>query len=271
MALTAIVEGATSSATDLNQVVNLLNGTDTATPVTVNGPIAAQLAGMPAPLRYVGGVGTRPPAAFSGAYIQTDPPQLTPFDGGSTASVYYQNGDLSWATAGGPLTIYDGSGFTSLANAIGSAGYACRVHQAAAYTVTTTGNNWVTGDTVDFDPRGMFQPSFLNASGMAITIPFNGVWAIAGAIHGSGVNSMNVSWQLAGYQDQLDSFNPIYGVQISTTSDNTNKYTGTCFFGINSFGPGMQFAYRPPAPPAANFSLDVSGADRTYLAAWLIA
>lgn len=269
MALTLITEGATSAANDLNQIVNLLNGTDTATQMTVNGPIAAQMPGMAAPLRYVGGVQARPPAPFSIAYLQTDPPQLTPFDADTTGSTYYQNGDLSWASAGGPLTIYAGNGFTSLANPIGVGGYACRVHQAGAQSITTSGNNWVTGDTVDFDPRGMFQPSFL--TGSAITIPFNGVWAVAGAIHSSGVNAMNVSWQLSGYQDQLDAFNPIYGVQVSTTSDNTHKYTGTCFFGINSYGPGMQLAFRPPSPPAANFNLDVSGADRTYLAVWLVA
>lgn len=266
MALTQVVEGNTSSATDLNQVVNLLNGTTTNTQVTVNGPISAQLSPAPAPLRYVGGRYPYPnQPTFNPNYSTfSDSPFPTDFDGqGLGLGTYYQNGDLSWANNGGPIGVYNyvtNEGLSS--TPIGVSGYVCRIHQAAAVSVSTTTITYVTGDTVDFDPRGMVKPSIFGP-GIAIQIPFNGVWGIAAAVHGSGVNSMNVSWLISA----MNTVGPA-GIQISAVQDNTHKYTGTYFSAFMNAGPGMQISMSPLASAPAAFNVDVSGPDRTYIAVW---
>lgn len=274
MALTLITEGAISSTNDLNQVVNLLNGTTTNTQVTVNGPISAQLSPAPAPMRYVGGRASFPTQSNFNFLFTTlsDSPFPTDFDGqGLGLGTYYQNGDLSWAAPGGPIGVYNyipNSGLDS--SPLGTAGYVCRVHQAGAIAVSTTNITYVTGDTVDFDPRGMYKPSYVGAGG-AIQIPFDGVWGLAGAIHGSGVNSMNVSWSLAPQQGGGSSFQGVTGVQISAVQDNTHKYTGTYFCGFTNAGPGMQIAISTLASAPAGFNVDVSSSTRTYIAVWHVA
>jgi hypothetical protein len=266
MALTQITEGNTSSANDLNQVVNLLNGTTTNTQVTVNGPISAQLSPAPAPLRYVGGRKPYPyQPTFNFEYFTfSDAPFPTDFDGqGQGLGTYYQNGDLSWVNAGGPIGVYNYVPLNGLdSTPTGVSGYVCRIHQAAAVSVSTSLITYVTGDTVDFDPRGMVKPSMLG-SGIAIQIPFDGIWGIAGAIHGSGVNSMNVSWFITG----INTTGP-FGIQISAPADNTHKYTGTYFCAFMNAGPGMQLAYSTLQSAPAAFNVDVSAPDRTYLSVW---
>jgi|SRR6185503_112913 len=266
MALTLITEGNTSSAADLNQVVNLLNGTTTNTQVTVNGPISAQLSPAPAPLRYVGGRTPYPnQPTFNFNYSTfSDSPFPTDFDGqGMGQGTYYQNGDLSWASTGGPIGVYNyvtNEGLDS--SPTGVSGYVCRIHQTAAVSVSTTLITYVTGDTVDFDPRGMIRPSIFGP-GIAIQIPFDGIWGIAAAVHGSGVNSMNVSWLFTA----MNTVGPA-GIQISAVQDNTHKYTGTYFCAFMNAGPGMQLAMSPLASAPAAFNVDVSGPDRTYISVW---
>lgn len=274
MALTLITEGNTSSANDLNQVVNLLNGTDTATQMTVNGPVSAQLSPAPAPLRYVGGRLPFPPQATFNFLFNTisTTPFPTDFDGQALGvGTYYQNGDLSWVSNGGPIGIYNyvfNNGIDG--TPLGTAGYVARVHQVAAVPVSTTAITYVTGDTVDFDPRGMYMPSILGPGG-AIQIPFNGVWGIAAAIHGSGVNSMNVAWGISGQEGGGIGQAGPSGIQISAVQDNTHKYTGTYFCGFMNLGPGMQVAINTLASAPAAFNVDVSSSTRTYIAVWHVA
>jgi hypothetical protein len=297
VALTPTVEGATSAATDLNQIVNLLNGTDTATQMTVNGPISAQLTGATAPMRYVGGLAAPGPThtgnwigdGFKGFYAPTSIPLTQGAADDQSNGSYYGLADLAWLP-GGPIAIGAGSataggwatdGFghffpnqNSQLN-IGAGGYMCRVHQAAAVTVSAINQN-VTGDTVDFDPRGMFQTTPQGGSG--INLPFGGNWFVLAGVHGSGVNSMNVQWELAVINDSGGG--AIAAVSLpapSSPADNTNKYTGAAGWGIVNVAdflatPGnpSYIALRTLGTPGSSFSLDVSGADRTYLAAYLL-
>jgi len=304
MALAAIVEGATSSATDLNQVVNLLNGTTTNTQVTVNGPIGAQLAGTTAPMRYVGGVNTpqdvasidgTPYSSFTNFYAPISVPLTYGTTDGVSNGTYYGAGDLTWAP-GGPMAIgssaptsigYDIAYPNAMTPAltpiqmgpitIGTGGYVCRVHQSAAVTVTSA-TQAVSCDTVDYDPRGMFRPSIIG-SGRAITIPFPGLWGVMGFIH-AAENTMSNQWGIALYQTVLSG--PLTALTCPTVpSDTTNKYTGAggmsmfaLGFGVYSAGivPGsqVQLAFAPIPTPPTTYSLDVSGPDRTFLAVWLI-
>lgn len=274
MALTLITEGNTSASGDLNQIVNLLNGTTTNTQVTVNGPISAQLSPAPAPMRYVGGLNQFPaPASFNFQFTElSSSPFPTDFDGqGLGLGTYYQNGDLSWVAQGGPIGIYNYDFLQGInGTPTGTSGYVCRVHQTAAVAVSTSVITYVTGDTVDFDPRGMYKPSFLGTGG-AITIPFNGTWGLAGAIHGSGVNSMNVSWVAQAQEAVGIGSQGITGIQVSATQDNTHKYTGTYFCGFFNAGPGMQIAISTLASAPAAFNVDVSSSTRTYIAIWHVA
>lgn len=271
MALTLITEGNTSSANDLNQIVNLLNGTTTNTQVTVNGPISAQLSPAAAPMRYVGGRAAYPtPAIFNFLFTTvSDAPWPTDFDGGGTfTGTYYKNGDLTWTTQGGPIGVYNyvtNNGIDSVP--VGTSGYVCRVHQAGAVTVSTTAQTIVTGDTIDFDPRGMVKPS-ITGSGIAIQIPFNGIWGIAAAVHGSGVNSINNSWFIEAFGNAFTNSAGPPGVQISSAQDNTHKYTGTVICGTFQAGPGMQLGLTCFASAPVAYNLDVSGPDRTYISVW---
>lgn len=63
MALYTVVSGNVALAADLNQVVNLLNGTDTATQLTVSNRIRAQLTGATAASGYVGGTASGAPSS----------------------------------------------------------------------------------------------------------------------------------------------------------------------------------------------------------------
>jgi hypothetical protein len=61
MALYTVTTGNTALAADLNQVVNLLNGTDTGTQLTISNRIRAQFTGATAASGYVGGTTTGAP------------------------------------------------------------------------------------------------------------------------------------------------------------------------------------------------------------------
>jgi hypothetical protein len=290
MALNPIVEGATSDASDLNQVVNLLNGTTTNTPVTVNGPIGARLTGTSAYMRYVGGIPTPPPtsATDNATLLGTFPssfPLSVPVNYLASGAPFYGSADVAWAP-GGPLVLGAAAGLSSSVGpldnnsspvATGTGGYACRVHQSAAVTISSAFQS-VTCDTVDYDPRGMVQPSSIGP-GIAITLPFFGVWGFACAIHGSGVNSMNGPWTLI--------LGNLSGVGFASpcptyVNSNSSKYTGTSWTGFAiAGGPGVgsgagggmdqvSFSFGDNTPPPTNFNLDVSGPDRTYIAVWLV-
>lgn len=62
MALYTVTTGNTALAADLNQVVNLLNGTDTATALTISNRIRAQFTGATAASGYVGGTASGAPS-----------------------------------------------------------------------------------------------------------------------------------------------------------------------------------------------------------------
>lgn len=70
MALYTVTTGNTALAADLNQVVNLLNGSDTATQVTISNRIRAQLTGATAASGYVGGTTSLAPT--TGAFVVGD-------------------------------------------------------------------------------------------------------------------------------------------------------------------------------------------------------
>lgn len=300
MGLYQVQPGAQSDPNDLNQVVNLLNGTTTNIQMTVNGPISAQMSGLNA-MRYVGGTPTPATATFANQY-SIDPqsfwaPISVPLTYGaattSSNGTYYGSSDMAWAP-GGPLALGSSAptsqGWDTSFNppqpvqtgpiTLGLGGYACRVHQSSPITVPTTANfPNITGDTVDFDPRGMFQPAANQFTGgnRAITIPFPGVWAFLAAVHAAaGTNP--VGWEIS-----LSSgltLNELASPFADISSSATNTYTGSVGFTVISMtfesgrylapGSPYQVSLNPVNPPSSPFSLDVSGPDRTFIACWLV-
>lgn len=301
MGLYQVQPGATSDPNDLNQIVNLLNGTTTNTQMTVNGPISAQMQGVNS-VRYVGGFPT-PPALGLGNSYSTDQaafyaPLAVPLDYGATSTgangTYYGQTDMAWAP-GGPLALGSSSpsapGWTTNTAkpepaqfgpiTMGVGGYMCRVHQSGAITVPNNANfPNITGDTVDFDPRGMFQPAFnqFTGSNRAITIPFPGTWAILAAVHAAaGTNP--VGWEISLSTGLTD--NELVSPFADISSSTTNTYTGSVGFTMFSIGFGNTFAsvlpgtplqvsINPSNRPVNPFSLDTSGPDRTFIACWLV-
>jgi hypothetical protein len=70
MALYTVTTGNTALAADLNQVVNLLNGSDTATQLTISNRIRAQMTGATTASGYVGGAATGHPT--TGTFVAGD-------------------------------------------------------------------------------------------------------------------------------------------------------------------------------------------------------
>lgn len=279
MALTPITEGATSSATDLNQVVNLLNGTTTNTQVTINGPVAAQMPGTSAAMRYVGGMPT--PLDFSLFSDQTyadglgdtffaplqipltygGPGGSAPV-GGSVNGTYYGRGDLAWAP-GGPMAIGStaptsqpwmqpsgfGLGTTSIGQntplTVGTAGYVCRAHQSGAVTVNS--NTFLVGtDTVDYDPRGMYRPSAYGAGG-AITIPFPGMWGVIATLH-AAENLMIDQWEIVTTSGPSGAVTRTPLAAPDTPNNSGAGYTGTTAVAFAILGFGYSAGTSPMNP-----------------------
>lgn len=70
MALYTVTTGNAALAADLNQIVNLLNGSDAATQVTISNRIRAQLSGATTASGYVGGTASGAPS--TGAFLTGD-------------------------------------------------------------------------------------------------------------------------------------------------------------------------------------------------------
>lgn len=287
MALTLISEGATSNATDLNQVVNLLNGTTTNTQVTVNGPIAAQMTGTTAAMRYVGGIA--PPLDFTlfGDQTYTDglgdtfyaPIQIpltygsataaTASAGGSTNGSYYGATDMAWAP-GGPIAIGSTAptsqpwmqasamplGTASIGQntpmTVGTGGYVCRAHQSGAVTVNSN-TSLVGTDTVDYDPRGMYRPSAYGPGG-AITIPFPGVWAFVASLHGAE-NQVIDEWQVVSTAGPTLALSATTFPCPDTPNNAAAPYTGSSVTGFIILGFGYSAGTSPMNPNTAPVQL----------------
>jgi hypothetical protein len=289
MALSTVTEGAASAATDLNQVVNLLNGTTTNTQMTVNGPVGANMSGTTGYMRYVGGLPT-PTNNILYDDVSSNfnyAAQAIPTGLQTDAGTFYQNADMAWPP-GGPIAIGNAtlnSSFISspafgpqfpMPPVIGMGGYAARIHQSAAITYSASNTPEITGDTIDYDPRGMVQPyTIINGNGpvstgsVAITLPFLGIWGFACAIHSVGVNSMPLGWTV-----NFAGAGLLPAPAVDFPANSTHKYTGACWYGFAAAGgpqlASSQVAFLTTAAPASPFSIDVSGPDRTYIAVWLI-
>lgn len=279
MALTLITEGAASNATDLNQVVNLLNGTTTNTQVTVNGPISAQIPGTTAAMRYVGGAAPPLDFALTGSQVYSDglgdtfyaPVQVPLMYGSSTTSApagssangtYYGASDLTWAP-GGPMAIgasaptsqpwVQASGLPLGTTApgqnavmtLGTGGYVCRAHQSSAVTINS--NTVLVGtDTVDYDPRGMYRPSAYGTGG-AITIPFPGLWAILASIH-FAENSVIDEWQVVTTSGASNVVSATPFPCPDTPNNNLAPYTGSSVMSFTLFSFGYNAGSVPMKP-----------------------
>lgn len=160
MSLYTVSNGASLNAQDINQISNFLNGSDTATQMTVSNGIQATTVGAPVATRYVGG--TTSGAPVTGTFQQGD-------------LVIAQDGCV-WicSVAGSPGTWIRH----------GTSNYHGRATQTGAQTLTSrTGqsgfdvlnlNSVASGE----DPRGMFS-----VANHRFTIPFSGgCWLIIGTI-----------------------------------------------------------------------------------------
>lgn len=144
------------SAPDINQLVNLLNGTTASIPVQVNNRIQAALTGATAQSGYVGATASGSPV--SGTFLAGD-------------FVEDQTG-LWWiCTAGGSPGTWV---------RVGNGNYIARAHQAATQNFTGSNSLFnVLTDTMDFDPRTMWS-----AGNNGFIIPFSGArWRIIAGQH----------------------------------------------------------------------------------------
>jgi hypothetical protein len=160
MALYTVSTGTALNAQDVNQISNLLNGSDPTTQVTVSNAIQSITVGASEPSRYVGGTTAGPPT--SGTFQVGD-------------MVIAQDGCI-WIcfTAGTPGSWYRH----------GTSNYHGRATQTSAQTLTSrsgqTGFDVLNLNTVATgeDPHGMF--STVNHR---FTIPFSGgYWLVHGTI-----------------------------------------------------------------------------------------
>jgi hypothetical protein len=158
VALYSVETNTTSHAQDCDQLVELLNGTDTSTVMTVANRITAQLSGAAAPSAYAGGVTT-----------SSSPPTGT-----------WAAGDVLVDSLG-MLWVYTGSTWYRA----GRGGYTARVHQKWIYqSLNRERGTLILLDTVDFDPRGMWNPAK-----RGFVIPRTGRWRVKGRIGISGPSS----------------------------------------------------------------------------------
>ena len=268
MALTAVSEGGTSNPNDLNQVVNLLNGTTTNTQVTLRGGFSSSLAGQSA--RFIGG---------STAVVYPTFDSGTPAEP-SDSSYHLQQGDLS-VLPGGPFIIGSGGTGTFLTGVSpgvpptrwypsGNGGYAARMHLAGTVNVTGA-NQYITMDTVDFDPRGMVKPFAGPGGGLAITVPQDGAFAFTGAIRGKGVNSASCGFYLTWYDPATSSIGSSSLINQTTirSASSAFDYTGGMAFAVIFVSVGMQLCFTSVASPRSTFQVDNTDSSRTYISAWI--
>lgn len=141
MALYTVVTGNTALAADLNQVVNLLNGTDTTTQLTVSNRIRAQLAGATAAAGFVGGIasGTAP---STGTFAVGD---VIVVQTGSMIVCTVAGSPGTWVSVGVPLdsTATDIQPLgTQAAGSIGKAADAGHVHPTTGVGLLGTAGTW---------------------------------------------------------------------------------------------------------------------------------
>lgn len=141
MALYTVSTGNTALAADLNQVVNLLNGSDTATPVTISNRIRAQLTGSTATSGYVGGTTTGAPA--SGPHVLGD---FSIAQDGAVWICTTAGTPGTFARAGVQLDASAGDianlAASAAAGAIGKASDAGHVHSWTGLGVLSVANSW---------------------------------------------------------------------------------------------------------------------------------
>lgn len=158
MALYTVTNGTSLAAQDVNQLVNLLSGSDASTQVTVSNAISSVTVGAPSPSRYAGG--TTSGAPVSGTFAQGD-------------MVIAQDG-VVWicVTAGSPGTWYRHGG----------ANYQSVAVQTGAQTLTSrssqSGFDVLNVNSALSDPRSMFS-----TSNHRYTIPFSGsTWLVTATV-----------------------------------------------------------------------------------------
>jgi hypothetical protein len=159
--LYAVATNTTDQAGDLNQLVNLLTGVTTNTPIVVSNRITAAVSGATAASAYAGGVTTT-----------TGPPTATG-----------QIGDLVVDTRG-ILWIYSSAGTW---RATGCGGYTSRAWQKYTAQRLNKGFTNVYLDTwtsPGYDPQGM-----RNYGKHGFTVPREGRYTIFGRVGMTGANS----------------------------------------------------------------------------------
>lgn len=270
MALTAVTEGATSTVNDLNQIVNLLNGTTTNTQATLRGGFSSDLAG--APSRFIGGAN----AVHAQSFNPGTP--VEPVDG----TYHLSQGDVT-VLPGGPFAIganpvgsfallggVTPGAIPGIWNPTGGGGYVARMHLAGTVNLTS-GSQFVTMDTIDFDPRGMVQPFAGPGGGLAITAPNNGAFAFVGSIRGKGVNSANCGFSLSWYNPAAGAIGSsvVCSATARQSPGTSTDYTGGSAAYVIFASKGMQLCFTPAANPRATFQIDNTDSTRTYIAAWV--
>lgn len=153
MALYTITKGATSSTTDLNQLVNLLNGTTTDTQVTVANRITAQFTGATAASGYVGGAPLSSSTTYATGDFITDPA-----DG------------LIWACYSGGVALGKWA-------SAGTGAWCARWHQASSQSLNVASHTLITLDTQDFDTQGLWS-----SANNGYVSPFAGAYRVVGRV-----------------------------------------------------------------------------------------
>lgn len=178
MALYTVVTGNTALAADLNQVVNLLNGTDTATQVSISNRIRAQMTGATAASGYVGG--STGGAPTSGTFGVGD---FISDSGNSTFWICTVAGSPgTWSRAGFALDATAGDiqalAASAAAGSVGKAADAGHVHPYTGLGVLALAQTWSALQTFS-------QGVALTGSGLLTLPSYNGsAWATS---NGQGV------------------------------------------------------------------------------------
>lgn len=154
--LTQVFPGNAAASADVNQVINLLNGSTTGVPVLVSNRIQAALTGSAALSGYVGGTVSGSPT--SGSHFVGD-----------------------WSVdQSGCLFICTAAGSPGTWQRVGINGYLGRAYQNAPQSITGSSSlQLVTTNTADFDPKSMWT-----GASNGFTIPFSGArWRVIAGQH----------------------------------------------------------------------------------------
>ncbi|MGW7001442.1 hypothetical protein ACWGCW_01095 [Streptomyces sp. NPDC054933] len=194
--------GQTVLAQDLNQIVNLLTGTDASTQLTVSNRIRAQLTGATVASGYVGGT-----------------------SGNAPTSGTFQTGDFTIDATSACLWVCISGGSPGLWQRVGNGGYVARRHQSSTSQTINNGFTTLNLDTQDYDPRAMW-----NATTHGFVIPFSGfAWRVTGRVSGN--------WTPANVR--LATMIYVNGVEVSRgfdglTANNFGGGTVSDVLGLNS-------------------------------------